>query len=539
MMPTATDPITLERAVARLAERDATLFADPAIAADRLGWIGLPDAALASADELDAFAAQQRTAGITDVVLLGMGGSSLAPLVLSRVLGSQAGFARLHVLDTTLPLAVTRVMEALRPASTLVLVSSKSGTTIEPLSLADVFLDWMQKDLGHEAGSHFIGITDPGSPLEGFASERGFARVFHAQADIGGRFAALSTFATVPAALIGADVSELAAFGAAAETSCSRPGDENPAAALAAWIASAYDEGRDKLTLVCSQELAPFGLWVEQLVAESSGKRGGGILPVLETYPGIPEAHGSDRMTFVLRTEEDEVLASLPDRLPDDEPVFESVIEDRYALGAQFVLWEWGVALACALTGIEPFDQPDVEEAKREARRIVGGGSVTCSPSLRDGDLSVTSTLPMEPQNLREALAMLLDEATQKPYLAVLAYLPEDEQLLAPLRAACDRLSAARQLPVTFELGPRYLHSTGQYHKGGSDRGLYLFVTAQEPVDLNIPGASFTLGQLSRAQAAADASTLAGHIRPVVTVELPTVDNEHIRTLAEALESLS
>jgi glucose-6-phosphate isomerase/transaldolase/glucose-6-phosphate isomerase len=407
MMPTATDQTTIERAVARLAERDATLFADPAIAADRLGWIGLADEAAAAADDLDAFAAEQKAAGITDVVLLGMGGSSLAPLVLARVLGSQAGYPHLHVLDTTLPLAVSRVMEALRPSTTLVIVSSKSGTTIEPLSLADVFLDWMRPELGESAGSHFIGITDPGSPLEGFAAERGFARVFHARADVGGRFAALSTFATVPAALIGADVGELAAFGAAAETSCAKPGDGNPAAALAERIAAAYEEGRDKLTLVCSPALAPFGLWVEQLVAESSGKRGGGILPVLETYPGIPEAHGPDRMTFVLRTEDDATLASLGDQLPEGEPVFESVMDDLYALGAQFVLWEWGVALACALEGIEPFDQPDVEEAKREARRIVGGGTVTCSQSMRDGDLSVTSTLPMRPENLREALAML------------------------------------------------------------------------------------------------------------------------------------
>lgn len=538
-MPTATDLTSLASAVARLADRDATLFADPAIAQDRLGWIGLAETAARSTAGLETFAAEQRTAGITDVVLLGMGGSSLAPLVIGRVIGSTAGFPKLHVLDTTSPLAVSQVMDRLTPASTLVLVSSKSGTTIEPLSLAEIFLDWMRGSLGDQAGSHFAGITDPGSPLEGFAESRDFAAVFHAPSDIGGRWAALSTFAMVPAALIGADVGELAAFGAAAENSCSRPGEENPAEALAGWLASAYESGRDKLTLVCSESLAPFGLWVEQLIAESSGKRGEGILPVLESYPGIPEAHGADRMTFILRTEDDEKLASLADRLPGDEPVFESVMEDVYGIGAQFVLWEWGVALACALLGIEPFDQPDVEEAKNEARRIVGGGTVTCSPSLLDGDISVATTLSREPHDLREAIAMLLDEAADRPYLALLAYLPEDERLLEPLRRACDRLAASKQMPITLELGPRYLHSTGQYHKGGPTTGLYLFVTAKEPTDLRIPGADFSLGQLQRAQAAADATTLASHIRPTVTVELPTVDEAHIRTLARALESLS
>lgn len=535
-MPIATDQTTLSRAVARLTDRDATLFADPDIARNRLGWIGLPGIAATSAAGLESFAAEQRSSGITDVVLLGMGGSSLAPLVLGRVLGRDEGFARLHVLDTTSPAAVTQVMQQLRPSTTLVLVSSKSGTTIEPLSLADIFLDWMRADLGDAAGAHFVAITDPGSPLEGFAAERDFARVFHAPSNVGGRFAALSAFAMVPAALIGVNVAELSAFASAAESACSAPGEENPAEALAAWITSGYDEGRDKLTLVCTPSLAAFGLWVEQLVAESSGKRGGGVLPVLESYPGIPEAHGADRMTFVLRTEDDETLASLPDRLSMDEPVFESVIEDPYAIGAQFVLWEWGVALACALEGIEPFDQPDVEDAKNEARRIVAGGTVTCSAEVRDGDISITTTLPTVPSNLREAVRMLLDEATANPYLAILAYLPEDESLLAPLREACDRLSAATRIPVTFELGPRYLHSTGQYHKGGPANGLYLFVTSSEPGDLAIPGATFSLGELCRAQAAADAATLAGHIRPVVTVDLPAVDDAHIRALADALE---
>lgn len=533
------DSTTLAHAVARLAARDATLFADAEIAAERLGWIGLPAVAARSAAGLSAFGLQVVERGITDVVLLGMGGSSLAPLVLARVIGSADGHPALHVLDTTSPEAVSGLIGRLNCATTLVLVSSKSGTTIEPLSLAAVFLKHMEDELGGSAGEHFIAITDPGSPLEDYAEERGFARVFHAPSDLGGRYAALSAFATVPAALLGIDVAALAAYAIAAEEACSKPGQRNPAQALAAWISDAYADGRDKLTLVCSPSLAPFGLWVEQLVAESTGKRGGGVLPVLESAPGLPGAHGPDRLTFILRTDDDDRLATLPDRLPKGEPVFESVVDDVYALGAQFVWWEWAVALACALNEIEPFDQPDVEVAKSAVRRIAHGDPAACLPVVLDDDIAVSSALPGHPAGVREALALLLAQARPGSYLALLAYLPEDEALLEPLRAACDRLSARTRLAITFELGPRYLHSTGQYHKGGPEGGLFLVVTSAHDVDLPVPGARFSLARLNQAQAAGDMTTLAALGRPVVSIELPSPEPEQTRRLAEALESLS
>lgn len=534
-----TDRRTLARAVARLAERDATLFADEGIAADRLGWIGLPEIAARSAAGLAAFARGEAGRGITDVVLLGMGGSSLAPLVLSRVMGSAEGRPALHVLDTTDPAEVGGLLARLEPSTTLVVVSSKSGTTIEPLVLAGVFREAFADALGDETGAHFVAITDPGSPLEAFAEDHGFAHVFHAPADVGGRYAALSTFATVPAALIGVDVAELAAYAVAAERSCLRPGDQNPAQALAGWISDAFADGRDKLTVVCSQSLAPFGLWVEQLIAESTGKAGTGILPVLEAAPGLPAAHGADRLTFVLRTPDDEELAALPDLLPDGEPVFESVVDDPYALGAQFVLWEWAIPLACAMHGIEPFDQPDVEEAKATARRIVHDDSPSCARELVEGGIAITSSVEAAPASLRASLEALLAEARPGSYLAVLAYLPEDEALLAPLRSAVDRIATARHIAVTFELGPRYLHSTGQYHKGGPNTGLFLVVTARDTTDIAVPGVSFGLARLHRAQSAADVATLAAHDRAVVSVELPAAAAEHLAALAGALDSLS
>jgi transaldolase/glucose-6-phosphate isomerase len=527
-------PMTLACAVERLAACDASIFADPAIAAERLGWIGLPAVAAAEARELAAFAAQAVAGGITDVVLLGMGGSSLAPLVLSRTLGSAPGRPTLHVVDTTSPSQVAALLAALAPASTLVLVSSKSGTTIEPLSLAAVFRVWMDDALGDAAGAHFVAITDPGSPLETFADRHGFARVFHAPTGVGGRYAALTPFATVPAALIGVDTGRLAAFGQAAEASCRTPGDKNPGAALAEWMSDAYDDGRDKLTIVCSPALASFGLWVEQLVAESTGKRGAGMLPVIEPAPGLPASHGPDRLTFVLRTSDDD-LAGLTTALPDGEPVFDAVVDDLHAIGAEFVLWEWAIALFSAMQGIEPFDQPDVESAKATTREILDGRRDAPNATFRKDGMSVTSRAGGAPADLHAALTGLLAHARPGSYLAVLAYLPEDEDYLAPLREACARASTTLRIPVTLELGPRYLHSTGQYHKGGPDGGMFLVVTAEGSTDVEVPGAAFTMSALHRAQSAGDVATLSDRDRPVVAVELEDESPARVATLADAL----
>jgi hypothetical protein len=428
-------------------------------------------------------------------------------------------------------------MERLRPSTTLVLVSSKSGTTIEPLSLMAVFLAWMERELAEETYAHFIAITDIGSPLETLAQERGFAHVLHAPSDVGGRYAALTPFATVPAALIGIDVPELAAFGEAAEKACLALGADNPGAALGAWLSDAYRDGRDKLTLVCSPALASFGLWVEQLVAESTGKRGAGMLPVLEPSPGLPSAHAADRLTFVLRTSDDSALAELPDLLPDGEPVFETVLDDPYALGAEFVIWEWAVALFSALADIEPFDQPDVEEAKAATREILDGRRAALLPTFVEDGSSVTLAGVGEPTDLRGALHALLAGGHPGSYLCVLAYVPEEESVLGPLRSACAEVSNQLRIAVTLELGPRYLHSTGQYHKGGPEHGLFLIVTAKDETDLPVPGAAFTLADLHAAQPAADVATLCAHGRAVVAVQLAAEDPARLAGLAEALVS--
>jgi len=534
-VPDALARLTQLRAVERLSARDASLFVDPAIAAGRLGWIGAPALAAAGARAASDLAAAVKARGITDITLLGMGGSSLAPLVLSRAVGGAPGFPALHVLDTSSPDQVAALLALLSPASTLVIVASKSGTTIEPLSLAAVFRSWMRPVLGGDWASHFMAITDPGSPLEAVATAEGYAAVVHAPSDVGGRYAALTPFATVPAALIGVDVERIVSAARAMEDACRTPGPANPGLALAAWMADAYEAGRDKLTLVCSPELAPFGLWVEQLVAESTGKAGGGVLPVLEPTPGDPAAHGTDRMTFVLRLSSDDPLARLAHSLPAGEPVLEVVLDDVHDLGGEFVRWEWAIALFSALETIEPFDQPDVEDAKATTRAILAGTRDAPEPVAIGSGISLTALPGSAPDDLSAALRDLLGRARDGSYLAVLAYLPEDEALLAPLREACGAVAEALRIAVTLELGPRYLHSTGQYHKGGPAEGLFLVVTACDTTDLPVEGQSFTLSGLHAAQAAGEVATLTAHGRPVVAVRLPAAGVREVRALADAL----
>ena len=529
--------LTQMRAVERLAARDASLFADPAVAADRLGWIGLPQHAADGVSSLAAFGADVAASGIADVVLLGMGGSSLAPLVLSRVFGHADGRPALHVLDTSSPQQVATLLSSITPETTLVVVSSKSGTTIEPLSLAAVLRDWMEPALGDATDLHFVAVTDPGSQLEQHARAHGYSTVFLSPPDVGGRYAALTPFAMVPAALTGIDVSGLIAAAAGAEDLCRMESPDNPGAALAAWISDAYASGRDKLTLVVSESYAAFGLWVEQLVAESTGKGGAGVLPVLEDAPGDPAAHGPDRMTFVLRTPDDAALASLASRLPAGEPVFESVMDDPTLLGAEFVSWEWAVALFSALNGIEPFDQPDVAEAKAATESILAGGTPEPAPDRIEVTAPDGGTAGLEA--LEPALGGVLAHAGDGSYLAVLSYLPDDPALSAPLREACVALGAAKRMVVTPELGPRYLHSTGQYHKGGPRTGLFVVITAGSPQDVAVPGKPYTLGVLNRAQASGDIAALRSHERPVIHVSLPDPGVAHVEAVADALRALA
>jgi glucose-6-phosphate isomerase len=529
-------------AVARLWAKDGTLFSkDPDVAAQvggALGWVGLAASAAKAAPALNEAAAAIRESGVTDIVLLGMGGSSLAPLVMSRLLPLAAGSPRLHVLDTTSPYPVARALETLGPRTTLVVVSSKSGTTIEPLSLYAVFREWADKEMGAAAGSRFIAVTDPGSPLEKLASEEGFAAVFHGAADVGGRFSALTAFGLVPAALAGVDVAAVAASAAAMETACRAEAGKNPGAMLAAWMADAAVLGRDKLTFVTSPALAPFGLWIEQLVAESTGKGGKGIVPVLEP-DAQPESWGDDRMVFLMREANDAGVAVVTARAPAGTPISEVVISDAADIGAEFVRWEFATALVGLVLGVNPFDQPDVAEAKRATSDILAGTLSAPEPTMHLGDIELTASFaastPSDTASLASMLDTLLDGAGPGSYLALLTYLPEEREIVEPLTDALAALARARKLACTLEMGPRYLHSTGQLHKAGPPTGRFIILTARDEPEVPVPGADLTLRRLVRAQAEGDYVTLAGLGRPVLRIDLPQPAHAPVRLVAETL----
>ena len=537
-------------AVRRLWAKDGTLFTDEPEAQARagqwLGWLGLASAADPVGTEARDLAVIAEQNLVDDFVLLGMGGSSLAPLVISRILADAPAHPRLHVLDTTAPAVVLDVLEQLEGLSTWVIVSSKSGTTIEPLSLYAVFREWMEGRVVDEpAGRHFLAVTDAGSSLDRLAREEGFRTVFHAPPDVGGRYSALTPFGLVPAQLVRADTTALVESARRMEALCRASGGGNPGAALAAFAIDAREAGRDKLTLATSDRLRPFGLWVEQLIAESTGKHGTGIVPVLETTPQIPTGFRADRAVVVFRFEDDDKLASWADVARDEgSPVHEIVITDPVEIGGEFVRWETATALVGHLLGIDPFDQPNVAEAKEATSAIIEGRQHAPAPAFSvNGDIEVTYGGPLKTPAahpaLAEALDPLLDSMKAGDYLAMLVYLPEREDLLQPLRQAGRVVEAATGRAVCFELGPRYLHSTGQLHKGGADEGAFLMITAHSEEDLAIPGKPYSVAALWRAQAAGDLATLAAHGRRVMRVDLARPEQHLVRSVADTLSAVA
>ncbi len=532
-------------AVRRLVERDPSLFAentDARIAiSQRLGWTGLASNAPGRFPLLHNLAAALRDEGCTDICLLGMGGSSLAPLVISRIIGSAPGFPRLHVVDTTSPVTVSRLLQSLEPSKTFVIVASKSGTTIEPLSLYAILRSWLDEAVSRaRAGRHFIAITDQGSPLERLRQREAMRVTLTAPATVGGRFSALSMFGLAPAALIGVDLEPFVERAQVMERACTLPASDNPGALLGAWMADAYATGRDKLTLVLSPALEPFGWWVEQLIAESLGKDGTGIVPVIEYEPTEPTGYGRDRAVVVVRLASDERLDAWARTVAGEHPVYEITVADGLDIGAEFVRFEYATALAGFLLGLNPFDEPNVAEAKAATLDILEGRAAV-PPATHDldgtwltyaGALSVPAPTPA---SRAEALRAWTAAASEGDYLALLAFLPDDEQALAPLRRAVKLFSVKRGCASCFELGPRYLHSTGQLHKGGPASGCFLIITARDRIDVPIPSQRFTLAALHRAQAEGDLVTLAHHDRRVMRVDLPSSSASEIAALADDL----
>jgi glucose-6-phosphate isomerase len=478
---------------------------------DRLGWLSVTGKMRLQVDELRAFARGVRADGLTHAVLLGMGGSSLGPEVLRAVLGaSTEEGVGLTVLDSTVPERVRAVDASLDPAHTLFLVSSKSGTTIEPLSLYRHYRALVEEAVGPEAaGARFAAVTDPGTPLADLAKEAGFRACFEAQADIGGRYSVLSHFGMVPAALMGLALERLLDRASVMAGLCG-PGEAraNPGAWLGAYLAAGVPDGRDKLTLITSPALEPFGLWAEQLIAESTGKDGTGIVPVAGEPALEPAAYGDDRLFVYLRLEGDanapldvaaERIAAL------EQPIIRLDLKDRYDLAAEFFRWQIATAIAGALLGIHPFDQPDVQAAKDAASRALRA-------SQRSSGLADPEPGP--------SIDALLADAPHGAYLGVLVYAAQTEGVDGALRALRKRVGTERRIATTAGYGPRYLHSTGQLHKGGPANGRFLVLTVDEGEDIPVPGEPHTLGQLARAQAVGDVDALRGAGRQVTHVHL-------------------
>ena len=502
----------------RIWEKDHTVWLpDPTELSNRLGWLDLPETAVDLVEGIQEFAAEVRAAAMRHVVLLGMGGSSLAPEVFGETFGGREGYPQLIVLDSTHPEAVRVVENAIEPANTLLVVSSKSGTTLETLSLYRTFWDRISR-ITSTPGSHFVAITDPGSTLDEMAIDRGFRRVFHAPPTVGGRNSSLCVFGLVPAALVGADVGGLleSARSMATASSAAVPTSENPSLQLGVTLAVLANAGIDKLTFVNSPTIASFPAWIEQLVAESIGKDGKGIVPVDGEAPKDPDTYSRDRV-FVglsLAGDGDEGIPVRLDALAAaGHPVVHTPLQDKIDLGAEMFRWELATAAAGAVLGINPFNQPDVQLAKSLAKEAMASkGDAVAGP---DEDTVGVSDTP----ELAKAFA---DWARANPgdYLAVQAYVAPSEENEAKLQEIRTTLGGRLGLASTIGFGPRFLHSTGQLHKGGANNGLFLQLVDEPKEDIPVPETGFTFAELIKAQAIGDAKALTQRGRRVLRVNL-------------------
>jgi glucose-6-phosphate isomerase/transaldolase/glucose-6-phosphate isomerase len=523
------DNLSSAQVIDRLWAKDHRLWKpDPTEIADRLGWLTVQDQMRQQLGQLQHCVVAAKDMKIKDVVLLGMGGSSLGPEVFRTLFGSEKGFPRLLVLDSTIPGWVRQVTKAISPSRTLFLVASKSGGTIEVMSLFAHFWKLVTRAKGNHGGKQFVAITDPGTGLEKMAREYGFGEIFTNPADIGGRYSVLSLFGLVPAALLGLEIAKLLDRAAGMAERCRQQKDlaANPGVYLGAAMGSFAKTGRDKVTVMASPALSTFGLWVEQLLAESTGKEGTGLIPIAQEPVLKPGAYGTDRFFVYLKLKGDKnhrLDQAVHALVKAKQPVLQFDLRDRYDVAAEFFRWECATAIAGHILAIHPFDQPNVQESKDNTNRVLD-------------TFQTTGRLPEQassrPKDSAQDVSRLLQPGT---YVSVLGYTTPSR----PLEAAVGRLRRALmskyRVATTFGYGPRYLHSTGQLHKGGPNTGVFLELVDRMAPDVPIPGRPFSFGTLAKAQATGDIESLRAHHRHAVRVQLGRNQAATVDTIAAAL----
>ncbi len=528
----------------RIWDHDHTVWKpDPAEITNRMGWLHIAEQMIATVPRIGQFVRDVRNEGYTHALLLGMGGSSLAPEVLRKTFGVAQGYLDLAILDSTDPAAVAAHAHRLDPARTLLIVSTKSGTTSETLSFFRYFYNWIVDSLGRErAGDHFIAITDPGSHLTEIAGNYQFRTTFINDATIGGRYSALSYFGLVPAALVGINVKHLLENALIMSANCS-VGENDDGSRLGVVLGQLTKERRDKVTFILSPQIESFGDWVEQLLAESTGKEGKGIVPVVGETMGTPDSYESDRLFVSISLGKEETYRREAKMLEDaGHPVVRIMLRDVYDMGGQFFLWEMATTVAGHILGINPFDQPDVESAKILTGKAVEtykteGSLPGLISKVSDEHMAVYGDLSGE--GVAESLHNFMNSAREGSYAAIQAYVQPTDETGTALQAFRMKIRDAYRVATTVGYGPRFLHSTGQLHKGDGGRGLFIQITADNAADVPIPDiagekvSALTFGILKSAQVLGDWQALQAAGRQIIRFHLKGNIVEGISRLRE------
>ena len=514
----------------RFHSKDGTLWTDDPKGQEevrlRMGWLTSPFSSQVMVPELKVFTSEVQKAGYTNALLLGMGGSSLAPEVMSLIYGDKLSGLKLTILDSTDSAQVISAARKNPIPRTLFIVSSKSGGTAEVNAMFDYFWARAHRSVGDKAGEHFIAITDPGTSLEKKAYERKFRKIFLADSNVGGRYSALTAFGLVPAALMGIDVDEMLKHASwmASECSPDKPIGRNPGFVLGAILGEALDHQRDKLTLIADPELAPFGAWLEQLVAESSGKQGKGIVPIDGESPTSPKKYGADRLFFYLRRsgKYDRKVTLLRKA---GQPVLTQNIQENSTIASEFYKWEVAIATACAIIGVNPFDQPDVQDSKNRTLAKISYYKThhtfnESKPVYEEDGIYLFGNRPETGKKIMDYLGEFLASGKPGDYVAINAYLMRNNKAEATLKYLRTWIRAKTGLATTVGFGPRFLHSTGQLHKGGANTGLFLIITADPVRDVEIPNEGLSFGAMEHGQALGDLEALQARDRRWMHIRL-------------------